>query len=70
MSVGLFDPSEVEVRADSDEGGVIFDSAVSLLQGLWPASITYNTTLANGTNIVGPLGGYQVFLQHVYYQSY
>jgi hypothetical protein len=61
ISTGLFNQSQVHVRADAGgEAGVIFDSAVSLLQGLWPASGNYNTMLANGTTIVGPLGGYQV----------
>ncbi|KAH8110498.1 phosphoglycerate mutase-like protein [Phellopilus nigrolimitatus] len=60
VSTGLFNPLQVLVRADSgDEGGVIFDSAVSVVQGLWPATTSYNTTLANGTTIVAPLGGYQ-----------
>jgi len=48
------------VRADTgDEGGVIFDSSIALLQGLYPPTTAQNTTLANGTNVVGPLGGYQ-----------
>ncbi len=33
---------------------------MSLLQGLFPATSSYNVTLANGTNVEGPLGGYQV----------
>ncbi|KAI0049391.1 phosphoglycerate mutase-like protein [Auriscalpium vulgare] len=60
MNAGLFNDSQVWMRADAgDEGGVIFDSAVSLSQGLWPATSAYNTTLANGTTITGPLAGYQ-----------
>jgi hypothetical protein len=60
ISTGLFNQSQVHVRADAGgEAGVIFDSAISLVQGLWPATTNYNTTLANGTTIVGPLGGYQ-----------
>ncbi|TFK45114.1 histidine phosphatase superfamily [Crucibulum laeve] len=52
--------AQLLIRADAGgEGGVIFNSAVSLLQGLFPGTRDYNTTLANGTNIVGPLGGYQ-----------
>jgi len=52
--------AQVQIRADAGgEGGVIFNSAVSLLQGLFPATLDYNTTLANGTTITGPLGGYQ-----------
>ncbi|KDQ50369.1 hypothetical protein JAAARDRAFT_211778 [Jaapia argillacea MUCL 33604] len=60
VTADLFNQNQVEVRADAGgEGGVIFDSAVSLLQGLWPATTEYNTTLANGSTITGPLGGYQ-----------
>jgi hypothetical protein len=48
-------------RADAGgEGGVIFNSAISLLQGLFPGSSDYATTLANGTTVEGPLSGYQV----------
>ncbi|KAK0228724.1 histidine phosphatase superfamily [Armillaria fumosa] len=51
---------QIQVRADGGgEGGVIVNSAMSLLQGLFPATSSYNVTLANGTNVVGPLGGYQ-----------
>ncbi|KAK0503448.1 histidine phosphatase superfamily [Armillaria luteobubalina] len=51
---------QIQVRADGgDEGGVIVNSAMSLLQGLFPATSSYNVTLANGTNVVAPLGGYQ-----------
>ncbi|PBK78349.1 phosphoglycerate mutase-like protein [Armillaria solidipes] len=51
---------QIQVRADGgDEGGVIVNSAMSLLQGLFPATSSYNVTLANGTNVEGPLGGYQ-----------
>ncbi|KAA1473804.1 phosphoglycerate mutase-like protein [Dentipellis sp. KUC8613] len=59
-NLGLFNVSQVQIRADAgDEGGVIYDSAVSLTQGLWPPSNAYNTTLANGTTVTGPMGGYQ-----------
>ncbi|KAB5594889.1 hypothetical protein CTheo_1704 [Ceratobasidium theobromae] len=60
ISTGLVDQNQVRVRADAGgEGGVIFDSAVALLQGLWPAQAASNTTLANGTTVVSPLNGYQ-----------
>ncbi|KZS90504.1 phosphoglycerate mutase-like protein [Sistotremastrum niveocremeum HHB9708] len=56
----IFTDSQVLVRADgSDEGGVIVDSALSLLAGLWPPTTAWNTTLANGTTVVGPFNGYQ-----------
>ena len=59
-SSSLFQQNQVAVRADAGgEGGVIFDSAVALLQGLWPATTLSSTTLANGTTVTSPLGGYQ-----------
>jgi prostatic aicd phosphatase len=64
ISTGLFNSAQVLVRADAgDEGFVIYDSAVSLTQGMWPPTTNYNTTLANGTTVIGPFGGYQVMLQ-------
>ncbi|KAG8716414.1 hypothetical protein FRC11_013397 [Ceratobasidium sp. 423] len=60
ISTGLFDQNQVRIRADAGgEGGVIFDSAVALSQGAWPAATAFNTTLANGTTVVAPLNGYQ-----------
>lgn len=60
VSDTLVDPTQLRVRADAGgEGGVIVNSATSLLQGLFPANTGYNTTLANGTVVTGPLGGYQ-----------
>ena len=41
------------------EGTVIFDSAVALSQGMFPATSASNTVLANGTTVTSPLGGYQ-----------
>ncbi|EUC64991.1 histidine acid phosphatase-like protein [Rhizoctonia solani AG-3 Rhs1AP] len=60
ISTDLFDQNQVRIRADAGgEGGVIFDSAVALSQGVWPAATAFNTTLANGTTVVAPLNGYQ-----------
>ena len=71
MNTTLFDEFQVQVRADNGaERGVIYDSAVSLLQGLFPATPAYSTILANGTPIEGPLNGYQVVPSntiHIYY---
>ncbi|KAF8208599.1 histidine phosphatase superfamily [Mycena galopus ATCC 62051] len=54
------DQTEVFVRADAGgELGVIYDSAVALLQGLFPANANYTSDLANGTTVEGALGGYQ-----------
>ena len=53
--------SEIKVRADAgDEGGVIFDSSIALLQGLFPPNRQAESiTLANGTTFTSPLGGYE-----------
>lgn len=60
MSTGMFNASQVYIQADlGGEDGVIYDSCVSLTQGLWPATLSNNITLANGTTITAPLGGYQ-----------
>lgn len=59
-STALLRQSQIAVRADAgDEGGVIFDSSVALLQGLFPVTSLSNITLANGTTVISPLGGYQ-----------
>ncbi|XP_006462624.1 hypothetical protein AGABI2DRAFT_137285 [Agaricus bisporus var. bisporus H97] len=51
---------QIQARADAGgEGGVIFNSALSLLQGFFPPYSGANDTLANGTTIIAPLGGYQ-----------
>lgn len=64
ISPDLFVAAQFEIRADAgDEGGVIYDSAISTMQGLYPSTSTYNQTLANGSTIIGPLNGYQVCLQ-------
>jgi len=52
--------AQLQFRADGGgERGVIFNSAVSFLQGLFPPTLNYTTTLANGSTVLGPLGGYQ-----------
>ncbi|KAF8185919.1 phosphoglycerate mutase-like protein [Mycena galopus ATCC 62051] len=54
------DIDQLIVRADAaGEGSVILESATALLQGLFPPTMDFQTTLANGTTIVGALGGYQ-----------
>ncbi|KAK7021211.1 histidine phosphatase superfamily [Favolaschia claudopus] len=56
----LVDQNQIHVRADAGgELGVIYDSAVALLQGMFPATTSDSTTLADGTNVTAPLGGYQ-----------
>ncbi|KAG6887776.1 hypothetical protein C0992_010785 [Termitomyces sp. T32_za158] len=52
--------TQFRVRADAGgEGGVIVNSAQSLIQGLIPANPNFTTTLANGSKIGTPLDGYQ-----------
>lgn len=41
------------------EGTAIFDSAIAVLQGLFPPNLNNMIVLANGTKVVTPLGGYQ-----------
>ena len=56
----LFDSSQVHVRADAGgEGGVIYDSAIALTQGLWQPTTQSTIKLSNGTNVTSPLNGYQ-----------
>ncbi|KAJ7134333.1 histidine phosphatase superfamily [Mycena epipterygia] len=60
INASLVDQTQIAVRADAGgERGVIYDSAVALLQGLYPANTNYTTDLANGTVITGALSGYQ-----------
>jgi hypothetical protein len=61
ISTGVLQQNQVALAADAGgEGGVIFDSAVALAQGLWSPTNAANSSLANGTSVVGPLNGYQV----------
>jgi prostatic aicd phosphatase len=50
---------QLTVRADAGGGNVILNSAYALLQGLYPSTKKSELTLANGTTILPPLGGYQ-----------
>jgi lysosomal acid phosphatase len=60
IKADLADNSQVYVRAKAGgEGHVIFDSAIALLQGLFPPTPKNSITLANGTFVTAPLGGYQ-----------
>jgi lysosomal acid phosphatase len=60
MHTDLVDNDQVHVRVKAGyEGTVVFDSAIALLQGLFPPNLNNNIRLANGTTIVAPLGGYQ-----------
>ncbi|KAJ6562468.1 phosphoglycerate mutase-like protein, partial [Mycena capillaripes] len=60
ISTDLVDIDQLIVRADAaGEGSVILESVSALLQGLYPATPSFHQTLANGTDIVGALVGYQ-----------
>jgi len=60
ISGDLVDNSEVKVRVKAGvEGTVVFDSAIALLQGLFPPTPKNKIVLANETTVVAPLGGYQ-----------
>ncbi|KAG1734529.1 histidine phosphatase superfamily [Suillus lakei] len=60
MKTDLVDTHEVHVHAKAGgEGGVIFDSAIALLQGLFPPNPSNKIVLANETTVIAPLGGYQ-----------
>ncbi|KAM0750671.1 phosphoglycerate mutase-like protein [Meredithblackwellia eburnea MCA 4105] len=53
--------TQINSTADGGgEGGVIFDSAMAMWQGFYPPRVNVSqTTLANGSVITSPLGGYQ-----------
>ncbi|KAG5640481.1 hypothetical protein DXG03_008373 [Asterophora parasitica] len=56
----LVDNSEFKAHVKAGvEGTVVFDSAVALLQGLFPPNPNNKIKLANETVVVAPLGGYQ-----------
>ncbi|TFY75462.1 hypothetical protein EWM64_g8552, partial [Hericium alpestre] len=60
VKADLVDLDQVNTRIkNGGEGRVVFDSAIALLQGLFPPTEQNSITLANGTTIVAPLGGYQ-----------
>jgi len=60
MQTDLIDNHEVHVHVKAGgEGTVIFDSAIALLQGLFPPNPLNKIELANETTVIAPLGGYQ-----------
>lgn len=60
MRSDLVDNSEIKTRVKAGvEGTVVFDSAIALLQGLFPPNPNNKIQLANETTVVAPLGGYQ-----------
>jgi hypothetical protein len=60
MRTDLVDTHQVHALAKAGgEGTVVFDSAIATLQGLFPPTPKNEMTLANGTTVTAPLGGYQ-----------
>ncbi|KAJ7150545.1 histidine phosphatase superfamily [Mycena crocata] len=60
ISGDIADTQAVKVLAKAGgEGAVVFDSAIALLQGLFPPTPRNKITLANQTVVTAPLGGYQ-----------
>ena len=56
----LHDPRQIHVSVKAGvEGTVVFDSAIALLQGMYPPTAKNGVVLANGTWVQAPLGGYQ-----------
>jgi lysosomal acid phosphatase len=67
MRSDLVDNSEIKVRVKAGvEGTVVFDSAIALLQGLFPPNTNNKIKLANETTVMAPLGGYQ-YVPGMYY---
>jgi hypothetical protein len=60
MRTDLVDTHQVHALVKAGgEGTVVFDSAIATLQGLFPPTPKNEMTLANGTTVTAPLGGYQ-----------
>ncbi|KAJ7249140.1 histidine phosphatase superfamily [Mycena haematopus] len=60
ISTNLANTQEVKVLAKAGgEGSAVFDSAIALLQGLFPPNPYNKITLANSSIVMAPLGGYQ-----------
>lgn len=60
MNTTLFNQAQFWARADAGgEGGVIFDSSIALLQGLFPPTTANSILLANGSTVTSPFQGYQ-----------
>jgi hypothetical protein len=57
ISADLADTQQVKVLAKARP--VVFNSAIALLQGLFPPNPDNNITLTDSTVVMAPLGGYQ-----------
>ncbi|KAJ7061313.1 histidine phosphatase superfamily [Mycena amicta] len=57
ISSDLADTQQINVRAKAGgEGPVVFDSAIALLQGLFPPTTKNKITLADGKEVMAPAG--------------
>ncbi|KAG7091479.1 hypothetical protein E1B28_010510 [Marasmius oreades] len=60
ISHDLVNTKQIRVYAkNGGEGNVVFDSVIALLQGMFPPTERNVLTLADGTTVMAPLGGYQ-----------
>lgn len=60
IQADLADLEQIHVRVkNGGEGRVVFDSALAMLQGLFPPTEKNSIELANEQKITAPLGGYQ-----------
>ncbi|KAG1814020.1 histidine phosphatase superfamily [Suillus subaureus] len=59
ISTDVVNIDQLAVRSDAGGGNGILNSAYALLQGLYPSTQKSQITLANGTKVTPPLGGYQ-----------
>ncbi|KAG1738267.1 phosphoglycerate mutase-like protein [Suillus lakei] len=59
ISTDVVNIDQLKVRADAGGGNAILNSAYALVQGLYPSTKKSEMTLANGTKVLPPLGGYQ-----------
>ncbi|TFY75217.1 hypothetical protein EWM64_g8795 [Hericium alpestre] len=60
ISFPVADVTQLLIRADAaGEGETILSSVGALIQGLYPPTTDFNSTLANGTTVIGADGGEQ-----------
>lgn len=71
ISYDVANITQLNVRADGGgEGAVILESVYGLLGGLFPPTTDNNITLANGTTVVSPFGGYQYIPGMIYHSEF
>ena len=71
MSADVVDNKEVKVYSKAGgEGTVVFDSVIALLQGLFPPTSKNRVKLADGSEVIAPLGGYQYVPGKLFWLEY